>query len=235
VNAAVHLARAEPARPAPGLGAARLARSLTVEEAARRAGLLPDEVTWLEEGRVYRFRSTDEALAAAVLYAAALGVDHGEARRLAGLPRSPLARSAYGRGRLLSLAAVAASLLALGFAIALPERPEATQAAPHRAAAQAPALPPPWRISVDVLNGSGDILHTRRVASRIGALAYHVERVARADRFDYPQTVVFHEPGGQDVAVRLARSLGVVVRPLPGGTNPRRLVVVVGPAKGPAG
>ena len=222
------VAPAEPARPG-GLAAARLRRHLTVDEAARRAGLLPDEVTWLEEGRIYRFRTTDEALAAAVLYAAALGVTHGEARGLAGLPWSPFAR-AYGRGRLLSLAAIAASLLALVLAVVVPGRADepGTAAAPATEA----TLPPPWKVSVDVLNGSGDILHTRRVADRILGLAYRVKRVARADRFDYPETAVYYEPRGRALADRLARQLDVGAKPLPGGTNPRRLVVVVGPPRG---
>jgi transcriptional regulator with XRE-family HTH domain len=214
----------------PGLAAARVERHLTVEQAARRAGLLPDEVTWLEEGRVYRFRSTDEALAAAVLYAAALGVSHGEARRLAGLPWSPFARAAYGRGRLLTLAAVGAALLALGLAVVVPGRmDDRATAAPSAVEA---TLPAPWKISVDVLNGSGDIHHTRRVADRILALAYRVKRVARADRFDYPETAVYYEPGGVALAERLGRQLGVETRPLPGGKNARRLVVIVGPPRG---
>jgi hypothetical protein len=96
-----------------------------------------------------------------------------------------------------------------------------------------PTLPPPWRIAVDVLNGSGDIHHTRRVASRIGALGYLVERVSRADRFDYPQTAVYYPPGGRAVAVRLARQLGVATKPLPGGDDPRHLVVIAGPQRGP--
>jgi transcriptional regulator with XRE-family HTH domain len=214
----------------PGLAAARVERGLTVEQAARRAGLLPDEVDWLEEGRVYRFRSTDDALAAAVLYAAALGISHGEARRLAGLPWSPFARASYGRGRLLSLAAVAAALLALGLAVLVPSR-TGEEAAASPAAVEA-TLPPPWHVSVDVLNGSGDIHHTRRVADRILALAYRVKRVARANRFDYPETAVYYEPGGLAIAERLARQLGVETRPLPGGKNARRLVVIVGPQRG---
>jgi hypothetical protein len=228
-TAVEYLTAAEPAQPA-GLAAARVRRHLTVEEAARRAGLLPDEVAWLEEGRVYCFRSTEEALAAAILYAAALGVTHGEARRLAGLPWSPFARVAYGRGRLLSLAAVGAALLALVLAVVLPGR------ADDRPASTPPAveatLPPPWKVSVDVLNGSGDIHHTRRVADRILALAYRVKRVARADRFDYPATAVYYEPGGRALGERLARRLGVEARPLPGGDDPRRLVVIVGPSRG---
>jgi hypothetical protein len=94
-------------------------------------------------------------------------------------------------------------------------------------------LPPAWRVAVDVLNGNGDIEYTRRVASRIGALGYRVERVTRANRFDYPQTAVYYEPGGEVLAARLAHAIGVPIRPLPGGHDPRRLVVIVGPARGP--
>ena len=36
--------------------------ALTVEQAAKRAGLTPDQVEWLEEGRVYRFPSVDHAI-----------------------------------------------------------------------------------------------------------------------------------------------------------------------------
>ena len=44
------------------LASARLRRSLTQEEAAKRAGIPADQVAWLEEGRVYRFPSTDHAI-----------------------------------------------------------------------------------------------------------------------------------------------------------------------------
>ena len=64
------------ARAHSPLAKARLARQLTVEEAAKRAQLSPDQVRWLEEGRVYRFPSTDDALIATLLYAAALGIEH---------------------------------------------------------------------------------------------------------------------------------------------------------------
>jgi hypothetical protein len=94
-------------------------------------------------------------------------------------------------------------------------------------------LPPAWKVQVEVLNGSGDINWTRRVASRIGALAYTVAKVGRADRFDYQDTAVYYEPGGQAIAVRLARQLGVRTRPLPGGSEANRLLVIVGPQRGP--
>src|SRR5262249_54507900 len=73
--------RMEPARTLhavptrSALAGVRVRRKLTVEEAAKRAGLSSDEAQWLEEGRVYRFPSTDDALAACVLYASALQSD----------------------------------------------------------------------------------------------------------------------------------------------------------------
>ena len=212
------------------LAAARLKRQLTVEEAARRAGLTPDEVTWLEEARVYRFPSTDAALLATLLYASALGIDHREARLLAGLPVPPLPPEANRIGRLAVVASLGAALVAL---VALVLVPGVRDSRPGGTAASAKPLPPPWKIHVDVLNGSGDSNYTRRVGDRILSLAYRVDRVARADRFDYPQTAVYYEPGGQAVAVRLARELCVPTKPLPGGKYPRRLVVVVGPERGP--
>src|SRR3954454_10701815 len=96
------------------LAAARLHRQLTVDEAAKRAGLTSDEVDWLEEGRVYRFPSADAALLATLLYASALGIDHREARILAGLPVAPKPLETVARGRrLLVLAVVAAAIAAL--------------------------------------------------------------------------------------------------------------------------
>jgi transcriptional regulator with XRE-family HTH domain len=216
------------------LAQARLQRQLPVREAAAKAGLTEEEIAWLEEGRVYRFRSADDALLALVLYATALGVDHREARALAGLPVPPKPFEANPRARLLVLAAVAAAAVALVAALVLPGRAEeqARDAAAARLAAEA-KLPKPWEVVVDILNGNGNINYTRVVASRIGALGYQVARVARANRFDYPQTAVYYERGGRQIAERMGRQLGVGTRPLPGGDNPRRLVVIVGPARGP--
>jgi transcriptional regulator with XRE-family HTH domain len=213
------------------LAAIRLRRRLDVEEAARRSGLTPDEIGWLEEGRLYRFATGDEAIAAAIVYAATLGIGAAEARELAGLaPPEPVAERSRVR-RIAVLAALAASIAALAAAVLLTGR-DAKRTA--RSAPPAASLPPPWKVRVDVLNGAGDINWTRRVASRIGALGYRLGRVARADRFDYPRTAVYYEPGGQPIAVRLARTLGTVTAPLPGGSNPRRLVVIVGPHRGPS-
>jgi hypothetical protein len=55
--------------------------------------------------------------------------------------------------------------------------------------------------------------------------------VAKASRFDYPDTAVYFEPGGEAYGRRLAEQLGVEARPLPGGSNPRRLVVIAGPPR----
>jgi hypothetical protein len=142
------------------LAHARRHRQLTIDEAARRASVSPEEVQWLEEGRLYRF------------------------------------------------------------------------ATPDRAAAES-ALPAPWSVKVEVLNGSGDIVYTRSVASRIQALSYRVVHVGRASSFDYLQTAVYFPPGGEAVCTHLARQLGAPVQPLPGGDDPRRCVVVVGPERAP--
>jgi transcriptional regulator with XRE-family HTH domain len=209
------------------LAAARLHRQLTIEEAAKRAGLTADEVEWLEDGRVYRFPSADAALVATLLYATAIGIDHREARILAGLPVAPKPVEIVSRGRrLLVLAVVAAALAALvAVLIVVPGNGPKTDTT----AVAESLLPPPWRIEVDVLNGSGDINYTRQIASRIQALAYRIGRVTRAPRFGQTHTVVYFEPGGDGIAARLARQLGVTTSPLPGGRNPRRLVVIVGP------
>jgi hypothetical protein len=55
--------------------------------------------------------------------------------------------------------------------------------------------------------------------------------VRKATSFNYPQTEVYYPPGAEAIALRLAKQLGVPVQPLPGGTNVRRLVVIVGPRK----
>lgn len=214
------------------LAATRLRRRLTIEEAARRSGLAAEQIAWLEEGRLYRFATSDEAIAATILYAATLGIEPAEARELAGRP--PL-EPARGRGRVRRLVVLAALVAAVGALVAAilvtgADRRGRGEAAPGRSSA---TLPPPWKVRVDVLNGAGDINWTRRVASRIGALGYRLGHVRRADRFDYPRTAVYYEPGGQPLAVRLARALGTVTAPLPGGSNPRRLVVIVGPQRGP--
>jgi len=205
------------------LAGARLQRKLTVEECARRAGILPEQVEWLEAGRVYRFPTPDAALLAVLLYATSLGVDRDEARALAGLPiearpeRHSRHRIASAIGGVLLLAALAVALLG-GFGGGAEKNGIKT-------------LPPTWKLNVDVLNGGGDIYYTRALASKIGALGYKIKRVARANRFDYRETAVFFEPGGEAYGARLAKQLCVTARPLPGGANPRRLVVIAGPPR----
>jgi len=235
---------ARPAFPAPAapflevvsdrsaLASARLRRRLTVEEAAKHARLTPDQVEWLEEGRVYRFPSSEHALEATILLATALGIDAREARELVGLPVPPRPLGVNPIGRLVGVAALSAALMALVAFVLVPAvRDEPASVDP--VLAQAASLPKPWQVHVEVLNGAGDITWTRQVASQIQSLAYTVKQVRRADRFDYPRTAVYYSPGGRLVAVRLARQLGVATKPLPGGADPNRLVVIVGPHRGP--
>jgi hypothetical protein len=213
----------------PPLAAARLRRQLTVERAAKLARLTPDEVSWLEEGRLYRFDSSESAVTALLLYSTALGVSRREARQLAGLPVLPRptltdakSKTAFGVGLSVVVATVAAVLLLPGLV---------RGSSPEPIGGSQAGLPATWKISVDVLNGSGDMNYTRRVADRIGSKAYRIERVSRADRFDYPETAVYFHTGGQRIAERLADELRVPAKPLPGRGNPKRLVVVVGPAR----
>jgi transcriptional regulator with XRE-family HTH domain len=218
----------EPTGEESPLARARLHRKLTLEETARRAGLSVEQARWLEEGRVYRFPTPDDALVATLMYGTALGVDNREARELAGLPvpARPVERSPL--PRLLVLGAILIALTVLATLLIAPRSGGKGSSAPPSA-----ILPPPWRIQVSVLNGSGDINYTRQVASRIGAFGYGIKKVDRADAFTYPQTAVYFPPSCEGVAVRLAKQLGVTTKPLPGGTGPCQLYVIVGPARGP--
>ena len=210
----------DPTEPSP-LASARLQRKLTVEEAARRAGLTPEQIEWLEAGRVYRFPSADDALVAVVVYAAGLGIGADEARALARLPvDTPPERSRH--ARILGAAVAAMLLIVLAITLAGAFGGDAK----HRSAS---TTVPPYKLTVDVLNGGGDIYYTRALASKIGAFGYKIKRVTKANRFDYRQTVVYFEPGGEAFGNRLAKQLCVEARPLPGGTDPRRLVVIAGP------
>ena len=217
---------AAPPQQRSGLAALRLQRKLTVEEAAKRAALWPDQVEWLEENRLYRFPSSNAAVLALLRYATSLGIDHREARRLSGLPVEPPPRRPIGRwiagGGAVVLLGVLATALFLAFG---------RGSSPAFAGRSAASLPPPWRYTVDVLNGDGDINYTRRLADRVGSFGYRLGHVTKANRFGYKQTVVYFERGGQAAARRLASQLGCgTVSPLPGGTNARRLVVIAGPA-----
>jgi hypothetical protein len=211
------------------LARARLHRQLTVDEAARRANVSSDEVHWLEEGRLYRFSTPDRALLATVLYATALGIDHREALELAGLPTPPLPANPI--RRLGAFAAVAALVVAAVLAVVLARSSSQAKPKASAAASAASTLPAPWAIKVVVLNGSGDIVYTRTVASKIQALSYRVTQVGKASSFNYPQTQVYYPPGGEAVGLRLAKELDVPAQPLPGGTDARRLVVIVGPER----
>jgi hypothetical protein len=147
------------------LAAARLHRRLTVEEAARRAGLTPDQVEWLEEGRVYRFPSSEHALEATLLLATAYELDHREARSRVGLPVPFRPLGINPAGRLVGVAALSAALMALLAFVFVPVVSDDT-APVDPVVAQAASLPKPWEIHVEVLNGAGDITWTSRSPTR---------------------------------------------------------------------
>jgi transcriptional regulator with XRE-family HTH domain len=225
VELAQPLAAEQPAQTSP-LTTLRLQRKLTIEQAAKRAALWPEQLEWIEEGKLYRFQGQHTAVLALLRYATALGIDQREARGLSGMPVEPPAWRPVGRW--LAAAAAAAILVAVTIALAIGLRGGDSRSAAQR---RASTLPPPWKVSIDVLNGSGDINYTRRVATRIGSFGYRIQHVTRANRFDYKETSVYFEPGGGALAQRLAAQLGgVTTHPLPGGKNQRRLVVIAGPA-----
>jgi hypothetical protein len=104
---------------------------------------------------------------------------------------------------------------------------------PPAPAAKAPAppaepLPERWEIQVDVYNGTKLGNAASGMANELAGLAYRIGAVRNADRRTYGETRVYYPPGGEEIAERLARELGVGTTALPGGDNPLRLVVIVG-------
>lgn len=213
------------------LGAARLRRRLTIEEAAARAEMEIEAVRSLEENRVYRFGSNADALAAALVYAAALGVSEREARELAGLPVRPRLIAPWWRRRWLAVGS-AATAVAVALTLFIQpnlatENSPAAVVAPKRSVPK-PTLPERWEIQVDVYNGTTVGNAAASVANEIAGLAYRMGEVENAKRRDYRETRVYYPPGAEEIARRLANELGVQMAALPGGDNPRRLVVIVG-------
>lgn len=208
---------------------ARLRRQLSQEEVAQRSGITAEQVSWLEEGRVYAFRSPEDALVAALLMASGLEIDNYEARELAGLPVLPRSIQRNPRGRLAAAALVLVGIVAaamLGYAL----RGSATHILPS--SSNNTPLPAAWKVKVVVENGGGDIDYTRRVASRIASLGYQIADVKRASRFNYKHTTIFYSNIGKGRAVgkRLASQLKAALLPLPNGKDQLRLFVIVGPA-----
>ncbi|HET9213738.1 MAG TPA: LytR C-terminal domain-containing protein [Gaiellaceae bacterium] len=215
------------------LVAARLRRRLSLEEAAARASLDVDAVKNLEEARTYVFPSAADALAAAVVYASALGIGEREARELAGLPvESVVERWSLRRWAIVTafVATVAGLMIFVLRPQFLPaEAPVAAPAAPRVAAAP---LPERWEIQVDVYNGTTRGSAAAGLANEIAGLAYRIGEVGNADRRNYTETRVYYPPGADAIAHRLAGELGVGTTALPGGDEERRLVVIVGRAGG---
>src|ERR671910_581043 len=126
------------------LASARLHRQLTIEGAAKRAGLTPDQVQWLEEGRVYRFPSPDAAIAATLILAAALEIDRREARELAGLPVPPRPLDVNPAARLVGVAALSAALMGLVAFVLVPAVGGKPPAVAHPLVSPGGSLPKTW-------------------------------------------------------------------------------------------
>jgi transcriptional regulator with XRE-family HTH domain len=211
--------------------AARLRRRLSLEQAAARASLDVNAVKNLEEARTYVFPSPADAIAAAVVYASALGITEREARELAGLPvesvveRWSLRRWAIVLGFVATLAALMVFVLRPQFLPADPVPP-----APAAQASEAAAVPlsERWEIQVDVYNGTARGNAAAGVANEIAGLAYRIGEVGNAKQRNYAATRVYYPPGAEAIAQRLAKEIGVTTNALPGGEDANRLVVIVG-------
>ena len=192
-----------------------------------------DQVKSLEENCMYRFGSNADALAAALVYATALGISEREARQIAGLPVTSRLVDPWSLRRSMAICAFLAAIGTLVWFGLRPELRSEPSAAPTPAASQAAAdptaaLPEPWEIQVDVYNGTGAGNAAASMANRVAGLAYQIGKVGNAKSDNYRKTLVYYPPGGEQIASRLAQALGVGTAALPGGDNPNRLVVIVG-------
>ena len=203
---------------------------MTLEQAAARANMDVDAIKSLEDNCIYRFGSNADALAAALVYAASLGINEREARRLAGLP-VPSRLDPWSPRRTLAALAFLVTCTVLAWFVAWPQFFPETPAA---AAASAPAkpvaalLPARWQIQVDVFNGTTKGNAAAGLANEVAGLAYKMGTVANAKQRNYQRTLVYYPPGGEGIAKRLAAELALGTRALPGGDNPLRLMVIVG-------
>jgi len=192
-----------------------------------------DQVKSLEENCMYRFGSNADALAAALVYATALGISEREARQIAGFPVASRLVETWSLRRSMAICAFLAAVAALTWFGFRPEFGSESPASAAPAASQTPAdstsaLPDPWDIQVDVYNGTGTGNAAASMANQVAGLAYQIGKVGNARRDDYRRTLVYYPPGGEEVAARLAKQLGVGTAALPGGDDPNRLVVIVG-------
>jgi hypothetical protein len=192
-----------------------------------------DQVKSLEENCMYRFGSNADALAAALVYATALGISEREARQIAGLPVGSRLVETWSLRRSMAILAFLAAVSVLVWFGIRPELSPDPPVAGTPAASQTPvgpttALPQPWEIQVDVYNGTGAGNAAASMANKVAGLAYQIGKVANANRDDYKRTLVYYPPGAEAIASRLAKQLGVGTAALPGGDNPKRLVVIVG-------
>src|SRR4051794_7480565 len=173
--------------PSP-LEVARTRRGLTREEAAALTALSVDEITWLEEGRLYRFRSSHVAVAAATPYAAALDIDHREALELAGRPVPPRSGDSR-RSRLLVLGGVALVLLLVIASLGAVSWLTGTTG---RGSGSSAKLPPTWQVTVDVLNGSGDLFYTPKIPHQIKGAPYPPRPPPKARNLRHKATAGHH-------------------------------------------
>ena len=190
-------------------------------------------MTWLEEGRVYRFSSPDDALLALLLYATALGLDHREARELAGLPVPPKPFEANLRARLAVLGAIA--LAAIALVARSRSRGAPRSASGRRRLRSSPRQSSRSRGRSRSTSATAAATSPTHAASRHGSVRSGTASPASAAP---TASTTRRRRSTTSWAARRRRAARPRAprhsKPLPGGDNPRRLVVVVGPQRGPA-
>jgi hypothetical protein len=166
-----------------------------------------------------------------------LGISEREARELAGLPVESVVERWSLRRWAIVLGFIAVVAAFLVFALRPQVFPADAAAPPPPAAAapaaSAPALPEHWEIQVHVYNGTRRGNAASGPANEVAGLAYRIGEVRNADRRNYAETRIYYPQGALAVAERLAEELGVGVTALPGGDDPKRLVVIVGAGRKP--
>jgi hypothetical protein len=165
-----------------------------------------------------------------------LGISEREARELAGLPVESVVERWSLRRWAIVLGFIAVVAAFLVFALRPQVFPADAPAPPPAAAApaaSAPALPEHWEIQVHVYNGTRRGNAASGPANEVAGLAYRIGEVRNADRRNYAETRIYYPQGALAVAERLADELGVGVTALPGGDDPKRLVVIVGAGRKP--
>ena len=212
------------------LARARVHRQLTIDEAARRAGVAPEECTGSKRAGSTAFRPPTARCSRRCSTRRRSSSTTARRSGWRGCDVPPIPPEANPLKRFGAITAFAALILAAVLAVAF-ARNEST-GKPNASVARRP------RRAAGAVGDQGrraerqrrHRLHAHGRVAHPGAVVPNPEG-RQGGGFNYPQTQVYYPPGGQAIGERLAKQLDVPMQPLPGGNDPKRLVVIVGPEK----